>query len=283
MSTLEILRIPSNISQKALSVLVDNEIPSLDEASRLLPAGVYTTFRTYQKVFVLHLRDHFDRLENSARLIGTQIQLDSDRIRVELRKMLSQFPANEARVRISIDLTIAVGEIYLILEDLHIPSLEEYHFGVAVVTRKMHRENPMAKVTSFITEASEIRKANRQLPINETLMVLDDGTILEGISSNFFAVRNEAIYTAGEGILTGITRKTVIDIAESLGIPVNLHAIKVGDINNYSEAFITSASRAILPVTRINDRLVGNGQVGKITQALQIAFQQNLDAVLEEI
>jgi len=283
MSNPVIIRIPSSVSKKAQIVPADKEISSLDEASKLLPAGVYTTFRTYQKFFVIHLRDHFDRLENSARLIGKQIQLDSDHIRVELRKTLTQFPANEARVRISIDLTREAGEIYLILEALHIPSLEEYHSGVAVLTRKMHRENPMAKVTSFITEASKIRKANSQLPINETLMISEDGTILEGISSNFFAVRNDAIYTAGEGILAGITRKTVIDIAESLGIPVNLHAIKVGDINNYSEAFITSASRAILPVTRINDRVVGNGQVGKITQALQIAFQQNLDAVLEEI
>jgi len=283
MSNPVIIRIPSSVSKKAQIVPADKEISSLDEASKLLPAGVYTTFRTYQKFFVIHLRDHFDRLENSARLIGKQIQLDSDHIRVELRKTLTQFPANEARVRISIDLTREAGEIYLILEALHIPSLEEYHSGVAVLTRKMHRENPMAKVTSFITEASKIRKANSQLPINETLMISEDGTILEGISSNFFAVRNDAIYTAGEGILAGITRKTVIDIAESLGIPVNLHAIKVGDINNYSEAFITSASRAILPVTRIYDRVVGNGQVGKITQALQIAFQQNLDAVLEEI
>ncbi|HWQ03898.1 MAG TPA: aminotransferase class IV [Longilinea sp.] len=283
MSTLKIIRIPVIISQKSYTVLEDEEIHSLDEASRHIPAGVYTTFRTYQKFFVLHLRDHFERLENSASLTGKGIQLDRDRIRIDLRKALIQFPEIEARVRVSIDLTKEIGEVYLILEGLHTPSREDYHSGVAVITRTMHRENPEAKVTSFIAEASEIRKASSQLLINETLMVSEDGSILEGLSSNFFAVRNDVIYTAGKGILQGITRKTVVDIAESIGISVNLQPMKVGDLSHYSEAFITSASRAILPVIRIDDRVVGNGQVGKITQALQIAFQSNLDTFLEEI
>jgi branched-subunit amino acid aminotransferase/4-amino-4-deoxychorismate lyase len=278
-----IIRIPTNISQKAQILPKGNEVSSLDEASKLIPAGVYTTFRTYQKYFVLHLQDHFERLEYSANLTGNIIQLDQERIRIELRKALLQFSENEARIRISIDLTNEVGDVYLVFEKLQTPSKVDYQSGVAVVTLKMHRENPAAKVTSFIAEANGIRKANRQHPINETLMVLEDGSILEGLSSNFFAVKNDELYTAGEGILAGITRKTVIEIAETIGIRVELHAVKIGDLGRYSEAFITSASRAILPVTRINDQLVGNGQVGKITQRLQIAFQQNLDAVLEEI
>ena len=200
-----------------------------------------------------------------------------------MRKTLTQFPENETRIRISIDLTNEVGNVYLILEKLHTPSLDDYHFGVAVITRIMHRENPTAKVTAFIAEANEIRKANSQLPINDTLMVSENGSILEGLSSNFFAVRNGVLCTAGVGILEGITRKTVIEIAETIGIPVELHAVRIADLAKYSEAFITSASRAILPVTRINNHVIGNGQVGKITQRLQIAFQKNLDPVLEEI
>lgn len=278
-----IMRIPAIISQKVQLLPVKNEVASLDEASKIIPAGVYTTFRTYQKYFVLHLRDHFERLEISARLTGSAIQLDRERIKVELRKTLAQFPEKETRIRISIDLTKEAGDVYLILEELHTPSFDDYHFGVAVITRIMHRKNPTAKVTSFIAEANEIRKAYSPLPINDTLMVSENGLILEGLSSNFFAVKNGALYTAGVGILEGITRKTVIEIAETIGIPVELHAVRIADLTKYSEAFITSASRAILPVTRINDHMIGNGQVGKITQRLQIAFQKNLDPVLEEI
>ncbi|WP_236709967.1 aminotransferase class IV [Longilinea arvoryzae] len=256
---------------------------SLNETSSLLPDGVYTTFRTYQKKYVLYLTEHFERLIHSAQLTGHALQLDTDRIRLELRKALAQFSAEETRVRISIDLTKDIGNIYLILEELHIPALQEYRCGVAVITRKMHRENPQAKVTSFISRADQVRREEGMAAINETLMVSDQGQILEGLSSNFFGIRNRVIYTAGEGVLPGITRKLVIEVAEEAGFPVELRGITTDELGQLSEAFITSASRAILPVTKINNRPVGTGQVGKITQTLQIAFQKNLDAALEEI
>lgn len=283
MPALFVVRIPVSQSQKSVVLDLAADTNTLDQASHQLPGGVYTTFRTYQKGYVLHLFDHFERLENSARLTGFNIQLDTDRVRRELRKALAQFPANEARVRVSIDLTDRIGDLYLILEPLHIPSLQEYRAGVTVITRKMQRENPQAKVTSFITRADEIRHDKSQQDIHETLMVSADGRILEGLSSNFFGIRDQILYTAGEGVLPGITRKLVIEVAEKAGYLVVFEAIKTDELERLSEAFITSASRAILPVTRINNRPVGTGQVGKITRELQFAFQKNLDAALDEI
>ncbi len=283
MPTPLVIKIPIDAGQKAFPVSLIGDTDSLNAASNQLPGGVYTTFRTYQKRFVLYLTEHFDRLINSAELTGHRIQLDTERIRLVLRKTLAQFPGEEARVRISIDLTDNIGDIFLILEELHIPSLQEYRSGVAVITRKMHRDNPQAKVTSFISRADEVRSQESQPDINETLMISDQGLVLEGLSSNFFGIRNQMIYTAGEGVLPGITRKLVIEVAERAGYPVELKSLKTDDLKQLSEAFITSASRAILPVTKINTWPVGTGQVGKITQTLQIAFQKNLDAALEEI
>jgi branched-chain amino acid aminotransferase len=284
MSALFVIRIPHWPSQRTQEISLTEGTQSLDEASRQLPGGVYTTFRTYQKNYVLHLFDHFERLENSAKLTGFPIQLDTLRVRRELRKALAQFPADETRVRISIDLTSSrTGDLYLLLEELRIPALEEYRSGVAVITRKMHRENPQAKVTSFISMADEVRNQESQANIHETLMVSEQGFVLEGLSSNFFGIRNQMVYTADEGVLPGITRKMVIEVAERAGYPVVLQNIKYEDLNKFSEAFITSASRAILPVARINNRPVGTGQVGKITRELMFAFQKNLDAVLDEI
>lgn len=277
------IRIPDNPTQKTIILDLSADTATLDQASHQLPGGVYTTFRTYQKGYVLHLFDHFERLEDSARLVGFPIQLDTDRIRRELRKALAQFPADEARVRITIDLTRKIGDLYLILEALHIPSIQDYRTGVTVITRKMQRENPQAKVTSFINKADEVRHQEIQQNIHETLMVSTDGRILEGLSSNFFGVRDQTLFTAGEGVLPGITRKLVIEVAEKAGYSVVLEGIQINALDQLSEAFITSASRAILPVTRINNRPVGTGQVGKITRELQFAFQKNLDAALDEI
>lgn len=277
------VRIPASASLPAVDFTLPRMPRSLDEASRQLPDGVYTTFRTYQKNYIVHLYDHFDRLENSARLTGHDLSLDGERVRLELRKILLKYTQDEARVRISIDLTSNIGDIYLILEELHVPSVEEYRNGVAAITTKLHRENPEAKVTSFILKAGEVRHQSSDAKINETLMVSEEGVVLEGLSSNFFGIIDEIIYTAGEGVLPGITRKTAIEAAENLGYQVVFQSVRVEDLPILSEAFITSASRAILPVTKINNRPVGSGLVGKMTRALQIAFQKNLDSSLVRI
>ena len=283
MSLITTIIIPLRVGQRSEILRLQNQINSLDDASRQLPAGVYTTFRTYQKRYAVSLLEHFDRLESSARLSGTAISLDHERLRQELRSALNYFEPTEARVRISVDLTVNPGDVYLSLEELHTPTVDQYRDGVAVITRKMHRENPEAKATNFILEAEKVRHEVNPQEINEVLMISENDRVLEGLSSNFFGIQNEVLSTAEEGILPGITRKMVIEIAHQLGYFVVYRNIRREELPKLDEAFITSASRAILPVTRINNRLVGTGKVGNITRRLQIAFQKNLDAMLDLI
>ena len=283
MSLITTIIIPLRVGQRSEILRLQNQINSLDDASRQLPAGVYTTFRTYQKRYAVSLLEHFDRLESSARLSGTAISLDHERLRQELRSALNYFEPTEARVRISVDLTVNPGDVYLSLEELHTPTVDQYRDGVAVITRKMHRENPEAKATNFILEAEKVRHEINPQEINEVLMISEDDHVLEGLSSNFFGIQNEVLITAEEGILPGITRKMAIEIARQLGYFVVYRNIQREELPKLDEAFITSASRAILPVTRINNRLVGTGKVGNTTRKLQIAFQKNLDAALELI
>ena len=283
MQPIKTLIIPIRLGQKSEILRLENQINSLDDASRQLPAGVYTTFRTYQKRYAVSLLEHFDRLENSARLSGTVIALDYERLRQELRNALSLFEPTEARVRFSVDLTVNPGDVYISLEELHTPSVDQYRDGVAVITRKMHRENPVAKATNFIMEAEKIRHEINPQEINEVLMISEDDRVLEGLSSNFFGIQNEVLITAEEGILPGITRKMAIEIARQLGYFVVYRNIRREELPKLDEAFITSASRDILPVTRSNNRPVGTGKVGNSTRRLQVAFQKNLDASLELI
>ena len=283
MSLITTIIIPLRVGQRSEILRLQNQINSLDDASRQLPAGVYTTFRTYQKRYAVSLLEHFDRLESSARLSGTAISLDHERLRQELRSALNYFEPTEARVRISVDLTVNPGDVYLSLEELHTPTVDQYRDGVAVITRKMHRENPEAKATNFILEAEKVRHEINPQEINEVLMISEDDHVLEGLSSNFFGIQNEVLITAEEGILPGITRKMAIEIARQLGYFVVYRNIQREELPKLDEAFITSASRAILPVTRINNRLVGTGKVGNTTRELQVAFQKILDASLELI
>jgi branched-subunit amino acid aminotransferase/4-amino-4-deoxychorismate lyase len=105
----------------------------------------------------------------------------------------------------------------------------------------MERAQPTAKVTQFIEAAEHVRKS---LPENayEAIMIGRNGRFLEGLSSNFFAVKNGEIWTADEGVLPGVTRSIILKLAEQSAVPVHLEGIAPDDVAQIDEAFITSSS-----------------------------------------
>lgn len=266
----------------AEQIVLQPDPVSLDDASRRLPGGGYTTFRTFGRTQVLELADHFVRLEETARLAGHPLCLDLARIRQALRQVLNTYPADEARVRVTLDLEKELGALYFLLEPLHTPPAQAYEQGVRVVTYKMQRQNPKAKLTGFIETAAAVRQ---MLPagVNEAVMVGEDARVLEGLSSNFFGVKDGEIWTADEGVLSGITRSLVLGLIRREGIPLRFDELRAEDLPTLDEAFITSASRAVLPVTEINDQPVGNGLPGPITKNLLFEYQQQIAEHLETI
>src|SRR5664279_2331622 len=87
-------------------------VETLDQASRILPQGVYTSFRTYRRIYALHMQDHFQRLAEGAVLLGHEVQIDPVMIRSALRKILESLEGTDFRVRISVDLEDRVGDIF---------------------------------------------------------------------------------------------------------------------------------------------------------------------------
>jgi branched-chain amino acid aminotransferase len=201
-------------------LLLPLESRSLDDASLQLPGGAYTTFRTFASRKVLHLQDHLARLEQTAALSGQPIHLDRAALRRALRQTITS-PAPEAddwRIRLTLDLEDRPGDIYICLQPLETPPSEAYESGVLVTTIDLQRQLPKAKLTRFIARAGDVRQ---HLPagVNEALMVDPRGCLLEGLSSNFFAVRAGLLYTAEEGVLSGITRSLVLQAAPDAIFP----------------------------------------------------------------
>jgi len=255
-------------------------VDTLDEGTQRLPGGGYTVFRTWAGGRVLRLEDHFERLEESAHLTGREVKIHRDLLRGALRETVSAFPGSTSRIRVILDLQQRVGTFYILVAELKTPSAVDYEQGVKVVTRWMQRENPKAKQTSFIGKAAQVRQT---LPpgMNEAVMVSESGRVLEGLSSNFFAVWEGMIWTAEEGVLSGITRKVVLDCIQDRRIPLRLEGLWRESLVEADEAFITSASRAVLPVTEIDGRPVGDGKPGMVTVALMRAYQERIEAELE--
>ena len=254
---------------------------SMAEASAALEQGAYTTFRTYDRNRVLRLGQHLRRLEESLSLMQGGLparRIDDARARAAIAAALTQTGYVESRFR----LTYAAAGLFISIESFSPYAAALYEAGVRCVTVSLHRDNPHAKSTTFISSAAQ---AYKQLPIgvHEGLMVAQDGAILEGLSSNFFAVTTlpvssedadggvPVLRTEEARVLLGVTRSLVLEVAAGV-LPVTPVAVRAADLPRVTECFITSVSREILPVVQIDERVISDGVPGPITRELMRRF-----------
>jgi branched-chain amino acid aminotransferase len=250
---------------------------SLAASSADLPEGAYTTLRTYGGRGVVRLDQHRRRLEESMALQGRPAAIEPATARAAIRRALDAHGHPESRLRI----TFSPPRLFVAVEPFTPPPARLYEAGVACATLDVRRENPHAKHTGFIATA---RKAYERLPagVEEGLILAADGTILEGLSSNFFALVDGVLRTEEERALGGVTRSLVLEVAESL-MPVERRAVQRDGLALVGEAFVTSVSREVLPVVQIDGRPVGDGRVGEKTKAIMRAFADLVPRELETL
>ena len=252
---------------------------SLKEAVVFEPEGVYTVTNTYPGLRVLRLDAHFDRMEDSARREGRSIQPNRARIRAALRAMIEASGFGASRFRITVPYQQADHAI-LAIEPYTPPSAELIAAGVRCMTVPgMARRNPSAKTNDWAHDRSAFT-----LPpsIYEGLLINHAGEILEGFSSNFYAIVGGELRTAGSGVLAGIAQQIVFEIAPGV-LPVRRDAVRLDELPRIAEAFITSSSRGIIPVVEIDRAQIGAGTPGPQTLALRKAFDAWVETHLEPL
>jgi branched-subunit amino acid aminotransferase/4-amino-4-deoxychorismate lyase len=235
-----------------------------DDAEEL-PAGAYTTLRTYGGTRVMRLPDHVRRLSESVRLQGREGPLDAESVRASIAEALVRTGHRESRLR----LTWSPPHLLVSVEAFAPPAEALYRDGVRCVTVPVRRANPHSKDTRFI-ETAGAAYATLPAGVHEGLMVAEDGTILEGLSSNFFAVRGDALYTEDERVLPGLTRSLVLEVSP---LPHAPRGLRVGELGTADECFVTSASRGVLPVVAVDDVAIGAGAPGPQTATIREAFE----------
>lgn len=258
------------------------ELPDFDSITMELPSGLYTTFRTYAaRTKVIGLRAHLGRLYLPAKAEGISVALNQNLLREKLTGLLKPLAPHEARVRLILDLAKEAGDIYVLLQPLQELPPEIYQNGVRVEIARVSRENPSLKQTGFIAESSSER--TRIQGNTFEILLIHNGRVLEGMTSNFFYIRDYILSTAGRGALSGVTRQTVVEIAREAGIPVRYKALSVQEIPEIEEAFITSSSRGVVPVVQIDDQRIGNGEVGDITKKLMELYEHKVLQIAESL
>jgi branched-chain amino acid aminotransferase len=251
---------------------------SLTEASATLPSGAYTTLRTYGGARVVRLAQHVSRLEDSARAQGLDpATLDLTLVRAGLAQVVQAAGHAESRLR----LTFSPPRLYACVEPFEPPPEALYRDGCWCVTVGARRERPQAKDTSFLGTA---RAAYDSLPpgAHEGLMLGPEGAVLEGLSSNFFAVREGILHTEETRALPGVTRALVLELARTV-LPLATTAVRHDQLREVSECFLSSVSRGILPVTRVDDLRVGDGKPGPFTRQLRSGFDQLMERSAEPL
>ncbi|MEM7533415.1 MAG: aminotransferase class IV [Chloroflexota bacterium] len=255
---------------------IPKDTTDLNPIYETLSLGVYSSLRTFDHNKFLWLDDHLTRTVSSMRRLGWTYEWDETKVRHALHEVCTASPAPEMKARIDIltEPAHTLGTDSRVLIGLTpftpLPA-EMYETGVNVaIAQGLHRDDPLSKTADFVVARKGYIVDTKET--YEQLLLDGEDRILEGLSSNFYGVMDGVLYTAGEGVLEGITRKIILDLATQLGIRVTLAAPHVDDIPRLTEAAISSSSRALLPVVTVNSHPIGNGRPGPICQQILAAY-----------
>ena len=255
----------------------------ISEIATQEPAGVYDVTRTYSGGRALLLDSYFDRLERSAQLAGIDKWIDRPATRLAIKRLLAQSGFEEVRLRLTIprhtpqDLIIALADYAPFHSRLH--RIKEH--GAIVATLSISRRNPAAKTNDWVQERSDAH-AHMAGDVYEGIILDQNNRLLEGFSSNFFAIRNGRLFTADENILPGISRGILLAIAPDV-LPVEFIAPEKKQISTFDEAMLTSSGRGVLPIAQNDDHVLGKGVPGPLTSQLMREYDDWVEAHLEVI
>ena len=215
--------------------------------------GIYEVIR-FQDGKPLFLDEHIDRFFHSAKYEKLPLELSKEQIRNRIRTLIESNRAKSGNIFFQLTLNPDKGAVFTAwIMPSYYPSKEELKNGVVIKTMSGARKKPHSKRVNL-----PVRKTADQIiqseHVAEVLMIAENGLVTEGSRSNIFFVKETTLYTpTTKLVLPGITRSVVIDLAEKNGFQVVEGDIRFDTIKDFDGCFLTSTSRDILPVSKIDD------------------------------
>ncbi|MCP5007495.1 MAG: branched-chain-amino-acid transaminase [Planctomycetes bacterium] len=263
---------------------------SLFDHGYLFGDGIFETLRSYNGI-VFKFDEHLHRLFNSAKYLMLSISISKAALKSLVYDALKRSLLQDAYVRITLSrgvgerginpesckkstLSIIVKEIPLYPEECFSSGIE----AMIVSIRKMSNESLSPQVKSCNYQNNILAKIElNQHGLLEGFLLNEEGRVTEGTVSNVFIMKRGDIMTPSHacGCLEGVTRNTVIEIAKNqLQLCVHEAEFTRYDLYTADECFITNTIMEIMPVVKVDGRVIGNGKPGQTTQKLQSLYQE---------
>jgi branched-chain amino acid aminotransferase len=263
-------------------VPAEKAVIPVDDLAILRGIGVFDLLRTYNGE-PYFLDAHIDRLEGSAQKIGLALPWSHEQIAKVVEATLAKNDIPEANIRIvvtggsSIDFMTPSGSPRLLVLVSPIPRLPDHWYtkGVKIISWEVERPIPGAKSIDYISASLALKKAATENAV-EAMYIDRNGLALECTTSNIFAFIGNTLVTPGRGILSGVTRKVVLELAEQL-FPIDIRDISRTELMAADEIFITGTSKGLVPVVQVDDGVIADGRPGQRTRELMARMKRHTE------
>lgn len=252
--------------------------------------GVYDTCCAWDGM-VFKLDQHLHRLFESAYAVKLEIPLTLDELREVVLETVRRNGHRDAYVKIIV--TRGVGELPLLSPYNCKPSVivfskpymrlaggDEHEHGIKVKIVSIRRIPDVclfSKVKSVNYQNHVLaRMEANEAGYDDAVELTTDGYVAEAPGYNIFLVKDSVLYTPSENILMGITRQTVIELAEEQGIEVREERLSPFDLYNADEVFLSSTAGGVFPILEIDGRIIGDGQPGSISKQMRESYHNLL-------
>ncbi|MDE2775739.1 MAG: aminotransferase class IV [Chloroflexota bacterium] len=258
-------------------------VPATDLAI-LRGFGVFDALRTYGG-FPFQLGAHLRRLMRSAALIDLACPWDIEELGDIVLEAVKRNGFPESNIRIIVTggegersfLPLGDSRLLVMVTPCEAPPASWYEDGVHLATTELHRHLPEAKTINYIPAIMAQRAAIQRDPKAIEAIYISEGIVSEGTRSNTFIFKKDRWITPKDGLLLGITRAEAIKLLEAEGV-LELRDITLDEYRAADEIILTSSTKEIVPVVRVDDATIGAGLPGEMTRRLMRQWRAMTEA-----
>lgn len=260
---------------------------SLFDRGLLLGDGLFETMRAYHGQ-VFRFDRHFERLRRSIEFLKIPFSSSKEAVRGALDQLLEANQLQDAYIRLMVwrgegggldPETCSSAKLAIIARSFSPYSSELYEYGMkgAIVSIRQNEGSPLSRMKSLSFLPNIVAKMEAKAKgADEGILLNTKGSVAEGTVSNLFLVLKGQLLTPSleSGVLLGITREAVLELAKGEGINAIEREIAISELMSSEEVFLTNTLMEVMPMTSIDGLPIGDGRPGPITKRLANAYQE---------